>query len=588
MSFDFGLRKGIGPHMRRQRILKTAIFAAVLPCFLVSSAPSHAQAAPQSGQLLQTVPQQQAPLPRRDLQLEYRLRDSKSLTDVEGMLIEVKGFRLTGLSLIPEAQVQKALQPFVGANRNFQTLIDAAAKVKEILAQHGYFLANAIIPEQRIYEGVIEILVLEGKLGKVKIEYEEGVRINRSLVESYAAQLKPGSFVSAASVERALFLISDLRGIQVQSMFEPGETVGTSDLNIKISRGKTVDANLDLDANGSIYTGIVRGSAGVDLSNPFARGDLLSLRYTSALENVHPSPLQYARLSYLAPIGSRGTKIGASVADLKYKLGTPIFEPLKASGSAEVQSLIGIHPLVRSRNANLLGTYQYDFRRFHDYQDTTRRTTDKSTSLSAFGLSGDLRDPLLGGGINVFNASYTTGRLAFATDVLRAADEAGHFTAGDYHKSNFTYSRLQSVTARTAVYFSYSAQYANKNLDPSEKISLGGPAAVRAYPQGEGAGDEGYFGTIEARHRLITPEKLPGIMVLTFFHDFGGSLLNKSPLEADTINRRRIAGLGFGLNWEVPGNWALRTSLAFPLTAHALSEHVPRDPHMYLLLSKYF
>ena len=138
------------------------------------------------------------------------------------------------------------------------------------------------------------------------------------------------------------------------------------------------------------------------------------------------------------------------------------------------------------------------------------------------------------------------------------------------------------------MYFSYSAQYANKNLDPSEKISLGGPAAVRAYPQGEGAGDEGYFGTIEARHRLITPEKLPGIMVLTFFHDFGGSLLNKSPLEADTINRRRIAGLGFGLNWEVPGNWALRTSLAFPLTAHALSEHVPRDPHMYLLLSKYF
>ena len=588
MSFDLGLLGAIDPHIGRRQMFATAVFAAIAPCLLVFPASSQAQGAMDSGQLLQSVPQQRSPLPQRDLKLDMRLRESKSLTDVEGMRMEVKGFRLVGLSLIAEEDVQKALAPFLGENRNFQTLIDAAAKVKETLAQRGYFLANAIIPEQRIVGGMVEILVLEGKLGKVRIEYDQDVRINRKLVEAYAAQLKQGSYVSASSVERTLFLISDLRGIQVHSVFEPGETVGTSDLNIKISRSKTIDANLDLDANGSIYTGVLRGSAGLDVSNPFGRGDSLSLRYTSALEQSDSAGLQYARLSYLTPIGSWGTKIGASVAELKYKLGTPIFEPLKASGSAEVQSFIGIHPLIRSRNANLLTTYQYDARRFHDIQDTTKRTTDKSTGLSAFGLSGDYRDPFFGGGINVYNLAYTAGRLSFDTDVLRTADEAGHFTAGNYRKSNFTYSRLQSVTERVALYFSYSAQYASKNLDPSEKISLGGPSAVRAYPQGEGAGDEGYFGTLEGRYRLITPEKLPGIMVLTLFHDFGGSLVNKSPLEADTINRRKIAGVGIGLNWEVPGSWALRTSIAFPQTAHALSEHVPRDPHMYLLFTKYF
>jgi len=587
MTFESGVRIGADPSIRFRRLLSAAILTALPFCLLGQSTPSYSQTAPGAGQLLQTVPQQ-APRAPQELQLEMRLRESKSLTDVEGMRIEVKGFRLIGLSLVPEADVQKVLTPFLGENRNFQTLIDAAAKVKEFLAQRGYFLANAIIPEQKIVDGVVEILILEGKLGKVKIEYDQDVQINRSLVESYAAQLKEGSFISAAAVERALFLISDMKGIQVRSVFEPGATVGSSDLTIKVSRTRAAEANLDLDANGSIYTGVFRAGAGADLNNPFKRGDLLSFRYTTALERMRPSTLQFLRISYLTPIGRWGTKIGGSFADLKYKLGTPIFQPLQATGSAEVQSLIGIHPLIRSRNANLLVSYQFDGRRFHDIQATTERMSDKTTQLSTYGLSGDYRDPLFGGGINVYNFAQTAGRLAFATDALRTGDQAGHFTAGNYHKANFTYSRLQSVTERTALYFSYSQQIASKNLDPSEKFSLGGPSAVRAYPQGEGAGDEGYYGTVEARFRLPASEKIPGTIVLTVFHDFGWSRVNKNPLEADTVNTRKVAGAGVGLNWEVPGNWALRTSIAYQQTAAPLSENVARDPHVYFFFTKYF
>ena len=36
-----------------------------------------------------------------------------------------------------------------------------------------------------------------------------------------------------------------------------------------------------------------------------------------------------------------------------------------------------------------------------------------------------------------------------------------------------------------------SMQLANKNLDSSEKFTLGGIGGVRAYPSGEASGDEG-------------------------------------------------------------------------------------------------
>jgi hemolysin activation/secretion protein len=50
------------------------------------------------------------------------------------------------------------------------------------------------------------------------------------------------------------------------------------------------------------------------------------------------------------------------------------------------------------------------------------------------------------------------------------------------------------------LYASFSGQRASKNLDSSEEFFLGGPNGVRAYPQGEGAGDEGWLSRLELRH----------------------------------------------------------------------------------------
>ena len=42
---------------------------------------------------------------------------------------------------------------------------------------------------------------------------------------------------------------------------------------------------------------------------------------------------------------------------------------------------------------------------------------------------------------------------------------------------------------------------------------LGGANGVRAYPQGEGSGDEGVLGTLELRYHT----NLPGLILSTYF-----------------------------------------------------------------------
>ena len=64
--------------------------------------------------------------------------------------------------------------------------------------------------------------------------------------------------------------------------------------------------------------------------------------------------------------------------------------------------------------------------------------------------------------------------------------------------------------------FKSQIQRASDLLDSSEQFYLGGPRGVRAYPQGEGTGDEGYQATAE----LVYNTYIKGLS-LSAFVDFG-------------------------------------------------------------------
>ena len=93
--------------------------------------------------------------------------------------------------------------------------------------------------------------------------------------------------------------------------------------------------------------------------------------------------------------------------------------------------------------------------------------------------------------------------------------------------------------ATSQLYVRLAAQRASKNLDSSEGFVAGGPGGVRAYPTGEGFGNEGQLVQLEWRWRA-------GDIAPYAFFDASQTRINARPW-TPTRNSRSLSGAGIGL-----------------------------------------
>lgn len=526
------------------------------------------------------------PLPR---EAPLETPPKRAVKPVAGLKVDVTGYRFSGLTIVRPEALQGVVEKYIGTDKTFEDLQAAADAVSEYLQQQGYFVAQAYLPEQKIADGTVEIAVLEGRLGRVRVDTDPQVRVRRELIEHLLSPLQPGTVLHRDAVERGLFLVSDLRGLNVRSIVEPGSAPGTSDLVLKIEPGRAVDGTIEFDNHGSRFTGELRLGGSLNINSPFGNGDLLSFRGLLGVPGGGKD-LDFGRVSYLTPVGNYGTKLGASYLRLNYHLGTSSFEALDAAGYSEVMSLFGLHPIIRTRNFNLFVQGNFDFREFQDRSDAFGLVSDRETRVGAIGIVGDSRDTHLGGGINNFSLTYTRGHLDIQGANELAADQAagtGRFTAGGYARYNATISRLNALTQDMVLFGSYSFQLASKNLDASEKQGLGGPYAVRAYGVGEATADESHLLTAELRFGLPPVPNVPGNVQATLFYDFAYAKLNKDPRPLDGENTRTLQGVGLGLTWSRPDDFLVRASLAWRTSGHPTSDPADRVPRLYFQLIKY-
>lgn len=504
-----------------------------------------------------------------------------------GPTIDVKAFQLAGLdALAPErrAALLPMLQKYTGARRTFADLEDAAKDVEVALQRQGYFLAQAYVPEQQLVDGTVTLQVLIGRIGAVQIESEPGVKVAPEFMDRIIARLRGNPVAERELIESALFTLGDLRGIAVQSSLTPGEKVGQADLTIKVSAARGSAYSLEADNGGSIFTGRYRVFANGEWFNLAGRGDVFSIRGQASLNGGSA----FVRAAWLTPVNAYGTKVGAAASFLKYRLGADL-EALDASGTAQALSLQLLHPQIRSRNTNLFLTASADVRKFDDDVRTfPLRITKGVTKYVTLGAVGDFRDTVFGGGISNYSLTLVGGRLDIDNPEERALDQSpdGFNTNGNYAKLGLTASRLQVLPNKHYLYFSLSGQYASKNLDSSEKFSLGGPSGVRAYPAPESPSDHGLIGGWEYRWPLAI-ESAPGDWVLAVFGDYAYAQLHQERRAADpSRNIRKLMGHGVGLTYGAANGLIVKGYVA--VRGDAVAQSDDSRARVYVQLSQPF
>src|SRR5690242_4699385 len=148
----------------------------------------------------------------------------------------VKGFKVTGNTLFSEATLLDTVKEFVGKEQTIDGLNDAATKVRAYYRERGYFLAQAYLPQQEIKGGVVEIAVIEARVGKVAVNLKEGTRFSETLVRGIvASHLHEGDIITETSLETPLLLLNDFPNAIVTSEIKPSATIGAADLVVHVS-----------------------------------------------------------------------------------------------------------------------------------------------------------------------------------------------------------------------------------------------------------------------------------------------------------------------------------------------------------------
>jgi len=506
------------------------------------------------GQLQQIPPVPLAPEPVPDLPIAPP--PPVADTGPAGERITVSALRVTGQTLFDEDALIAATGFVPGSALNLQELRALAARITAYYNKRGYFLAQAYLPAQDVAGGAVTIAVIEGHYGAVTVN--NASRLADRVPNGILKGLDGGDVVTSAPLERRLLLLSDIPGVAVKSTLTPGAAVGTSDLIVDIVPGDPISGSVEADNAGNRYTGAYRLGGSVNINNPTGAGDVLSLRVLAST-----SGLAYGRAAYQAPIGN--LTLGVAYSHIRYDLGRE-FKSLDADGTADIASVYASYPLIRSRRANLYAVAALDAKWFEDRVGLVSSVSHRRSQVLTLGLNGDSHDDFGGGGWNAVSLSWSTGNLDIRTPLDRAADALTARSDGHFDKIQFSAARLQSVAGPLSFYGSIRGQYAFDNLDSSEKMELGGAYGVRAYPEGEAYGDQGYIATAEARLMLSDwmGGGMPGRLQAIGFVDVGQVDYAHKPWFTGS-NRAHRSGIGGGLAWFAPGDLILRATYATKL-----------------------
>jgi hemolysin activation/secretion protein len=530
--------------MRSQQTQHLSILTLVLLSSLTANAaPPNLLPQPDAGQTL------------RELQKEPDLTPSKVATPlrIEGesaskgsanndVRIEVKAIHISGNSVFTASELEALVANLVGGEHSLAEINAGAARITAYYREHGYVVARAYLPAQDIKDGVVVIKVLEGVVGQKHVDNKSLLSTERA--NGYLSGIKSGDVLQAKQADRALLLLNDTPGVGgARATLQPGASVGTSDLVVELTPAAPFSGDVELDDYGNRYTGVNRLGAAVALNSPLKIGDQLSLRVLATDQDMN-----YGRLAYQSPLGNSGLHVGAAYSDTSYKLGKE-FALLQSHGTATSSSVFAVYPFIRSQASNLSGTFTLEDKKLKDLTDSTSTLSDKQVRLANLGLTGNHQDTMGGGGVSSMDLSLVSGRVSMDTgssDAQSVLQYNASQTDGSFARFDYTFNRLQHLTDSNMFSVALSGQQSNKNLNSSEKFTLGGAYGVRAYPQGEGSGDEGWLTNLELRHSFM--DALQGVL----FFDAGSVTISRNPIAAGA-NNRFLSGFGLGENVSIVG-----------------------------------
>jgi hemolysin activation/secretion protein len=432
-----------------------------------------------------SVPFAQPPKPVRKQDLE-----------ATGEKITLSGFNYKGNTLFTKDQLDRITAPWLHRPVTFEELKDCIAAVQNFYMEQGR-IAQASFPPQDIENSIVLMNILEARMGEVEVTSEAQVtRFSLAEAKSYFEDAgKSNSLIDTKPLERGLLLLNEVAGVSATAAFEQGKEPETSNFKVDLVETPFITGQLSTSNYGSSSTGVAQAVGVLGLNNLTGLGDQLNF---NAIQSLGSS---YAVGDYGVPIGNNGLKIGVHTSYLQYQT-LKDWSDVQTHGTA---TTIGAHlsyALTRTPLSQNTLKINFDQRSYNNIQESNTISNYQINVLS-IGLSGNLFNNI-DRSVLTYGVTLSAGHLSINDLTQEGQDITGPGTAGNYAKLSFNLTQKNELSFLSDTTWSNSVygQLANKNLNSSEQLYLGGPYGVRAYPITQGGGSQGAIFISEINYKI--------------------------------------------------------------------------------------
>jgi len=488
----------------------------------VSMLDAAAQTVPSPGAVLDSTRPAASPIPapKKESSLVLPSASDAAALDPNAARTQVNAFRIVGNKEIDAVTLHGLIDGEAGKPLNLFELSKIARVITEFYRSHGFPVARAVIPAQKVENGSVTIEIIEGRIDRTT--FTGNKLYSTEFLQRWAAPLL-GRTVQTGPLEERVLTLNDLPGLQTQAVLIPGLEYGTTTTEF-LTTETSYDGEVSLNNYGRPEIGRTRIDANANLNNPFGIGDQLGVR-TSVSEHAL---LKLGGLNYSLPLNTDGTRLALSYTHIRYGIGGEL-KSLDIQGKSQLASATVIHPFLRSAAQNLYGTFAV--RSFAGKQDALGVELSKSR-------------------VSVFEAgaawNHIDERFNVATAGVRVSSNFNpykeeHTNVGQRFKIDADASYQYNLSSVWSVKAAGAAQWTPDTLADAEKFSLGGPTSVRGYPSADIRADRGIFGSLELRYRT-TASGAPG-----YFSAFvdGGHVSRVTPIDS-LPNSYSIGSAGVG------------------------------------------
>ena len=378
--------------------------------------------------------------------------------------------------IFTQEELQRLVEPLFGKPVSLDDIKKVVDGITRCYVLGDYTTSRAYLPPQTIEDGVLKIGLMEGTVGKVRVEDNEWTR---TTYITSRVPIEEGSVVQLGKLQKDVIKFNNLNTAKLKIELYAGENQGETDIVLKTEEPFPFKVSVMTDNAGRESTGKNRVGAMITYDS------VLGLRDKLTLGGYLGKGTRIGFADYNIPINKYGTRFGLSVSANNIDIVKGPMRPWGIGGKSQVYSAYLTHPLVNNPDFNL-----------NSY--TSANIKHSSTDLTGIKILENDTFSITQG----FTARKDTERGIWYTGHFGSAGFKAFSGDDEFLKYEGNLTRLHDFGHGIIGEFRISGQYSpDKNLPWMEQFQLGGISTVRGYSEALLLGKSGYFASAE----ILTP-----------------------------------------------------------------------------------